>query len=59
MIFLNPSDNAWEDRYGNIIAGSIPDHDNTWVRISIKYNFNHFRGGLKKKSASESELNRL
>lgn len=56
---LNSSDNSWEDKYGNIIAGSIPDHDNTWVRISIKYNFNDFRGGLKKKSASESELNRL
>ncbi|MDZ5726905.1 outer membrane beta-barrel family protein, partial [Acetobacterium sp. K1/6] len=27
---LNSSDNAWEDRYDNIIAGSIPDHDNTF-----------------------------
>ncbi|WP_320019741.1 outer membrane beta-barrel family protein [Labilibaculum manganireducens] len=56
---LNSSDNAWEDKYGNITAGSIPDHDNTWVRFSIQYNFNDFKGGASKKSASESELNRL
>ncbi|PKQ68166.1 hypothetical protein BZG01_05315 [Labilibaculum manganireducens] len=56
---FNTSDNSWEDRYGNIVAGSIPDQDNSWIRFSIKYNFNNFKGGLKKKSASESELNRL
>lgn len=56
---LNTSDNAWEDKYGNIVAGLKPDYDNTWVRFSIKYNFNHFKGGVQKKSASNSELNRL
>lgn len=56
---LNSSDNAWEDRYGNIVAGLDPDYDNTWVRISIKYNFNNFKRGIQKKSASDSELNRL
>ena len=56
---LNSSDNAWEDKYGNIVAGLNPDNDNTWVRFSIKYSFNDFKGGVRKKSASESELNRL
>ncbi|WP_461630221.1 outer membrane beta-barrel family protein [Labilibaculum euxinus] len=56
---FDTSDNSWEDKYGNIVAGSNPDNDNTWVRFSIKYNFNNFKGGAKKKSASESELNRL
>jgi hypothetical protein len=56
---LNSSDTVWEDRYGNIVAGLDPDYDNTWVRFTIKYNFNNFRRGASKKSANTSELNRL
>jgi hypothetical protein len=56
---FNTSDNSWEDKFGNIVAGSAPDFDNSWVRFSIKYNLYDFKGGVKKKSASESELNRL
>ncbi len=56
---FNSSDNSWEDKFGNIVAGSTPDFDNTWVRFSIKYNFNRFSGGIRKKLASGSELNRL
>lgn len=56
---LNSSDTSWEDRFGNIVAGSIPDHDNTWIRLSVKYNFNNFKNGIRKKSAGEDELNRM
>jgi len=57
---LNSSDGRWEDKYGRIIAGLDPDYDNTWLRLSVKFNFNHFKGSLvRKKSASDNELNRL
>ncbi|RUT77803.1 outer membrane beta-barrel family protein [Ancylomarina longa] len=56
---LNSSDSAYKDIYGNIMSGAIYDFDSSWVRISIKYNFNDFKGKIRKKSASESELNRL
>lgn len=56
---LDSSDSAYEDKYENIISGTIYDHDNTWFRFSVKYNFNNFRIGASKKSASSSELNRL
>ncbi|WP_423128671.1 outer membrane beta-barrel protein [Gaoshiqia sp. Z1-71] len=56
---FNTSDTSWEDRYRNIIAGSVPDHDNSWIRLTVKYNFNNFKKGIQKKSASEDELERL
>lgn len=56
---FNSSDNSWEDKFGNIVAGSTPDFDNTLVSFTVKYNFNNFKGGIRKKSASGSELNRL
>ncbi len=56
---LNTSDTPWEDRYGNIISGSVQDLDNSWIRLVIKYNFNNFKSGIKKKSAGEEELDRM
>ncbi len=56
---LNTSDTRWEDRYANIVAGSIPDHDNSWIRLILRYNFRNFKKGAEKKIASEDELNRM
>jgi hypothetical protein len=56
---LNTNDSWWEDRYGNVVSGMNRDADNRVIRFSIKYNFNHFKGGAKNKSASEDELKRL
>lgn len=56
---LNTSDTSWEDHYKNIISGLNPDFDNSWVRLILKYNFNHFKKGIERKTSAEEELNRL
>ncbi len=56
---LNTSDSSWEDKFGNIIAGSNPDFDNTYVRLYLTYTFKNFKGGIKKKSAGSDALNRM
>ncbi|RXK82868.1 outer membrane beta-barrel family protein [Filimonas effusa] len=56
---LNKSDTRWEDKYANIISGSIPDHDNTWVRLIVRYHFRNFKKTNVKRIAGEEELDRM
>jgi len=56
---FNSSDGAWNDQFNNIKSGLDADYDITGLRISLKYNFNDFKGGLLRKTASRSEMNRL
>lgn len=57
---FNSNEKSWKSQYGNISAKYVPDYDYSWIRISIRYNFNKsFKGNLKDQSSNESELNRL
>lgn len=49
---FNSSDGACNDKFYNIKAGLDADYDITGLRISLKYNFNDFRGGLLRITAS-------
>ncbi len=56
---LNSSETAWKDQYGNIESYSDQDKDRTYLRLSVKYNFNQYKGGIRKKSASSEEQRRM
>lgn len=56
---FNDSETAWKDQYGNIESYSNQDEDNTYLRISLKYNFNKYRGGIRRKIAGSEEIGRM
>ncbi len=56
---LDSSETAWKDQYGNVESYSAPDNDRTYLRLSVKYNFNKYKGGIHKKSASSEEHERM
>lgn len=56
---LDASETAWKDQYGNVESYSNQDKDQTYLRISVKYNINSYKGGIRKKTAGEDELNRM
>ncbi len=56
---LNSSETAWKDQYGNVESYSDQDKDRTYLRLSVKYNFNKYKDGIRKKSASSEEQERM
>lgn len=56
---LNSSETTWKDQFGNVESYSDQDRDNTFFSISLKYNFNKYKGGIRKKTAGNEELNRM
>lgn len=56
---LDASETAWKDQYGNVESYSNQDKDRTYLRLSVKYNINSYKGGIRKKTAGEDELNRM
>ncbi len=56
---LGSSDGSWKDQYGNIESYSDHDNDRTYFRVSVKYNINKYKGGIRKKTAGDDEINRI
>ncbi|PIF06307.1 MAG: hypothetical protein CSA36_02125 [Draconibacterium sp.] len=56
---LNASETAWKDQYGNIESYSDQDRDRTYLRLSIKYNINKYKGGIRKQTAGKDEIDRI
>ncbi|HQI46403.1 MAG TPA: outer membrane beta-barrel family protein, partial [Bacteroidales bacterium] len=56
---LNTDDTKWFDKYSNITSKIYPDLDYTYIRLSIKFNFNNFKSGFKENFGNSDELNRI
>jgi len=56
---LNKYNADWFDKYQNIKSGQIRDHDTSYVRLYVRYNFNNFKNIFNKQSKNSEELNRL
>ena len=56
---LNKTDMSWEDKYGNMIYGQVPDYDTRYIKFSVKYTFNNIVPTYKSKTSIDEELERI
>ncbi|MDQ1769535.1 outer membrane beta-barrel protein [Labilibaculum sp. A4] len=56
---LNNYNADWYNKYQNIKSGQLRDHDTSYLRLYIRYNFNNFKNVFNKKNMNSEELNRL
>ena len=56
---LNTDDTKWIDKYANISSKIYPDRDYTYLKLSIKFNFNNFKSVFKENFGNTDEINRI